>query len=71
MQGAVDAFVKLSILYGQEEWIRRGLLAAGVCYEELQQPTKAAKFFHELTERFPDAAESQEARAHLSKLEGR
>jgi TolA-binding protein len=70
LTGAADAFVKLSILYGQEEWIRRGLLAAGLCYVKLEQPGKAAKFFHELAERFPDAPESEQARTHLSKLEG-
>jgi TolA-binding protein len=56
VEGAVDAFVKLSILYGHAEWVQRGLYEAGVCYRELNQPAKAAKFFAELEQRFPDSA---------------
>lgn len=70
LEGAVDAFVKLAILYGHEEWIRRGLLESGLCYEELQQPIKAAKFFRELVERFPDSEQSELARARLAVIEG-
>ncbi len=55
LEGAVDAFVKLSILYGHAEWVQRGLFEAGVCYRELNQPQKAAKFFAELKQRFPDS----------------
>jgi TolA-binding protein len=60
--GAVDAFMKLSILYSQGEWVRRGLLETGRCYLELEQPAKAKRFFDELGERFPDSAEANEAK---------
>ena len=55
VEGAVDALVKLSILYGHAEWVQRGLYEAGTCYRELNQPQKAAKFFAELQQRFPDS----------------
>ena len=70
VNGAVDAFVKLSILYGHEEWVRRGLLEAGLCYAELEQPAKAAKFLNELVERFPASNEGKRARARLKDLGG-
>jgi tetratricopeptide (TPR) repeat protein len=63
--GAADAFVKLSILYAHEEWVRRGLLQAGLAYERLQQPPKAKRFFEELVRRFPKTKESQEAQSRL------
>jgi TolA-binding protein len=55
LDGAVDAFVKLSILYGHPEWVQRGLYEAGRCYRQLDQPAKAEKFFAELKQRFPDS----------------
>ncbi|HZT56423.1 MAG TPA: tetratricopeptide repeat protein, partial [Burkholderiaceae bacterium] len=65
LEGAADAFVKLPILYAQEEWVRRGLLQAGLCYERLQQPAKARRFFDELVRRFPQSQEGKEAQSHL------
>jgi TolA-binding protein len=65
LEGAADAFVKLPILYAQEEWVRRGLLQAGLCYERLQQPGKARRFFDELVRRFPQSQEGKEAQSHL------
>lgn len=68
LDGAVDAYVKLSILYGQEAWVQRGLFEAAHCYEKLEQPQKAKKFFGELVERFPDAELTKEARTALQRL---
>ncbi len=65
LQGAVDAFVKLPILYAHAEWVGKGLLQAGLCCEQLQQPDKARRFFAELVQRFPDAPEAKTARSHL------
>ncbi|MEM7205281.1 MAG: tetratricopeptide repeat protein [Planctomycetota bacterium] len=68
LRNAVDAFVKLSILYAHEEWVRRGLLQAGDCYLELEQPAKATRFLAELVERFPDSAEAGVAQQRLKDL---
>jgi TolA-binding protein len=67
LRGAADAFVKLSILYAHDEWVRRGLLEAARCYEALGEPQKARKFYEELVERFADSTEAREA---LTRLKG-
>jgi len=66
LQGAVDAFVKLPILYAHAEWVQKGLLQAGLCCEKLNQPDKARRFFEELVQRFPQAAEAATAKSRLS-----
>ncbi|MBL8730143.1 MAG: tetratricopeptide repeat protein [Planctomycetes bacterium] len=65
LPGAADAFVKLPILYGHAEWVRRGLLQAGLVYERMQQPDKAQRFFRELLQAHADSAEAETAREHL------
>ncbi len=65
LRGAADAFVKLPILYGQPEWVRRGLLQAGLTYERLQQPDKAQRFFRELLDKHQDSAEAKTAGEHV------
>ncbi|MCR9247879.1 MAG: tetratricopeptide repeat protein [bacterium] len=67
LQGAVDAFVKLPILYAHEEWVRRGLLGAATVYEQMRQPGKAKRLFEELVSKYPDSAEGKAARARLQK----
>lgn len=62
LEDAVDAYVKLSILYAHEPWVPMGLLRAAECYEELQQPAKATKFYQELLERFPDSDQAKTAK---------
>lgn len=66
LQGAVDAYVKLPILYAHAQWVAKGLLQAGLACERLKQPEKARRFYSELVQRFPDAPESAEARTRLS-----
>lgn len=63
LQGAADAFVKLPILYAHEEWVRKGLLAAGMTYQQLRQPQKASRFFEELQSKYPDSPEAAAAKA--------
>lgn len=65
LRGAADAFVKLPILYSHEEWVRRGLLQAGIVYQQLRQPDKARRFFEELLSKYPDSAEASAARDRL------
>lgn len=65
LQGAADAFVKLPILYAHAEWVRQGLLQAGLCYRELRQPEKAKRFFTELRDNHPDSEEATLANKHL------
>lgn len=60
--GAVDAYVKLSILYAHEPWVPRALERAAATYRRLQQPEKAARFQSELLERYPDSPEAKRAR---------
>ncbi|MFQ5505058.1 MAG: tetratricopeptide repeat protein, partial [Planctomycetota bacterium] len=68
LDDAVDAFVKLSILYAHEEWVQRGLLSAASCYVKLKQRGKARKFFKELIDRFPSSDVAREAKAGLKGL---
>ncbi len=63
--GAIDAFVKLPILYAQAEWVRRGLLQAGLVYLELQQRDKAQRILEELVEKYPNSDEAAAAHKHL------
>ncbi len=65
LRGAAEAFAVLSILYAHEEWVRKGLLAVGECYEKLGEPAKARSFYEELLTRFPDSQESRAAKARL------
>lgn len=65
LRGAADAFVKLPILYAQPEWVRAGLLQAGLVYERLQQPEKAQRFFRELVDQHAGSAEAKTATEHL------
>lgn len=62
--GAADAYVKLPILYAHAEWVRRGLLHAGLAYEQLQQPDKAARFFRELVDQHAGSEEAKVAARH-------
>lgn len=71
LNGAVDAFVKLPILYAEAEWVRRGLLAAGQTYDRLRQPDKAERFYRELVDKHGDSAEAATARTELQQREGR
>lgn len=68
LQDAADAFVVLSILYAHDKWVCKGLLAAGQCFEQLEEPDKAKRFYQELLTRFPNAQESREAKARLGGL---
>ncbi len=63
--GAAEAFVALPILYAHEEWVRRGLLAAGQSYLRQRQADKARRFFEELVRRFPASDEAKAAQTHL------
>jgi TolA-binding protein len=65
LQGAADAFVKLPILYAHAEWVRKGLLQAGLVYEQLQQPDKAQRFFQELCKQHAGSDEAAAAKQHL------
>ncbi len=65
LQGATDAFVKLPILYTHAEWVRRGLLQAGLVYEEQKQRDKALRIFRELVEKHAGSEEAKAARKHL------
>lgn len=65
LRGAADAFVKLPILYAQPEWVRAGLLQAGLVYQRLQQPDKAQRFFRELVEKHQGSPEAKTASEHL------
>ncbi|MEO6593437.1 MAG: tetratricopeptide repeat protein [Planctomycetota bacterium] len=65
LMGAADAYVKLSILYAHAEWVRRGLLHAGLVYEQLKQPEKAQRLFRELVQKYADSEEAKAAQPHL------
>ncbi len=65
LRGAVDAYVKLPILYAHAEWVRRGLVQAALAYERLQQPDKAQLLWKELVEKHPGSEESKTAAQHI------
>ncbi len=66
LAAAADAFVKLPILYGHVEWVRRGLLQAGLTYEKLNQTEKAQRMFRELVQQHDGSDEAKTARQHLN-----
>ncbi len=63
--GAVDAFIKLAILYEHPEWVPRALLEAGQACEALERPAKAQKLFRELLSRFPKSPQAAVAKRHI------
>ncbi|HEX5051434.1 MAG TPA: tetratricopeptide repeat protein [Planctomycetota bacterium] len=65
LAGAADAYVKLPILYAHPEWVRLGLLHAGLVYERLAQPAKAQRFFRELVQQHAGSEEAKAAEPHL------
>jgi cellulose synthase operon protein C len=65
LNGAVDAYVKLPILYANAQWVRRGLLEAGMTYELLKQPKKASRFYRELVEKHKGSPEAKRAASQL------
>lgn len=68
LEGAADAYVKLPILYAHAEWVRKGLLQAGITYAQLEQPAKARRFFEELIQRHADSDEAKDAQQRLRAL---
>ena len=68
LEGAAEAFMVLPILYAHEQWVRKGLLAGGECFEQLRQPAKARGLYEELLDRFPDSEESRVAKARMRGL---
>ena len=67
---AVGAFLKLSLLYADKQWVSRGLLETGRCYAAMGQPAKAKKFFAELLDKHANSSFASEARAELARLKG-
>lgn len=61
LNGAADAFVKIPILYAEAEWVRKGLLQAGLTYKRMNQPAKAKRFFAELLDKHKGSAEAKVA----------
>ncbi|MCA8971356.1 MAG: tetratricopeptide repeat protein, partial [Planctomycetes bacterium] len=70
LDGAIDAWLKLSILYGQPEWVQKGLLASAEGYLAQDQKAKAKKLLGELIERFAKSESAKAARNLLQKLSG-
>ncbi len=70
LDGSVDAFLKLSILYTHPQWVSQGLLLAGRCFEDRDQKDKARKLYAELLQRFPESESAKEARNRLGSLGG-
>lgn len=68
LSDAVDAFVKLSILYGHAAWVQQGLDAAGDCYIALKNPKKAEKLFAELLRRFPGSPLEKQVKSKLESI---
>jgi TolA-binding protein len=67
VDGAVEALLELSVLYGHEPWVPRGLALAAACYDDQKQPEKAGKLRQELRTRFPESEQARE----LSRAGGR
>jgi tetratricopeptide (TPR) repeat protein len=63
LNGAADAFVKIPILYADAEWVRKGLLQAGLTYKRMKQPAKATRFFDELLDKHKGSDEAKVAAA--------
>jgi TolA-binding protein len=67
LNGAIDALVKLPILYADATWVPRALLKAGMIYKQLKQPEKAKVLFTELLEKHPGTDEAKSAANQLNR----
>jgi len=67
LNGAIDALVKLPILYADKAWVPRGLLKAGLIYKQLKQPEKAKVLFTELVEKHKGTDEAKSAANQLNR----
>lgn len=67
LNGAIDALVKLPILYADATWVPRGLLKAGMIYQQLKQPEKAKVLFTELLEKHKGTDEAKSAANQLNR----
>lgn len=62
LAGAIDAFVRLSILYEDPVWLAKGLKGAADGYRALGRTGEAERFTKELIERCPDSDEAKAAK---------
>lgn len=62
-EGAVDAYVRTSILFDDPAWVPHALLKAIALFEDLGRNAEAERFRSELIERFPDSNEAKSAQA--------
>lgn len=67
---AAMEYLKVAILYSDLEWGARAQYAAGLCYEQAQDPQSAIKAYKVVTERYAEQQEwAKKARERLKALE--
>jgi TolA-binding protein len=70
LKRAAEEYLKVAILYGDEEWAARSQFEAGQCYEQLQDKAAALRTYKVVVDRYPKQQQWLErAQARLKALE--
>lgn len=64
-QAAIEAWLRLPILFAEPQWASRGLFLAATAYDNLGQRDRAERLLRELLQHHPDSAEAERAKARL------
>ena len=68
-EGAVGAYLKVSILYDQPTWGSRGLFEAGVLCQDAGQTARARRLFREVVQDHPDSPWAAASRDRLAAMQ--
>jgi len=66
-EAASKAYLRVALLYHDLELTPLSLFKAARCFEKMNRPSEATKFYNELIEKYPDSSHAAEAR---KKIEG-
>ncbi|MBC8328737.1 MAG: tetratricopeptide repeat protein [Planctomycetes bacterium] len=69
VEGALSEFLKVAVLYSQDDEVAEGLYFAGLCLERLGDPDRAADQYREITTKYSKTAYAAQARERLQQIE--
>lgn len=62
---AIEAFLRLSILFDEGHWVSKALYEAGLCFESQKKGDKAQKLYRELVDRYPGSEAAKAAQLRI------